>query len=131
MYDGIDVPELFRAFRLACQVAGVLAVVALVGGAALGALVAGIAFVIGLAIGAANNLALQRASVRVGVRGKRRSAFDTLGRLGVVTLVVVGIIWLLGRPGFGAVIGVALFQFLMLLAVSRVLWRQLRSERSA
>lgn len=131
MYQGLELSEVAQAYRLAVLAAAALAAVAVGVGVALGFATAGVAVAVGLGVGALNGLLLQRSTERFGIRGRRRSAFDTLARLGAVTLVVAAVIFVLGRPGFGAVFGVAIFQVVLLATVSRILLRELRRERSA
>ena len=84
---------------------------------------------LGLAFGAANNWALQRAVRSYGAAGahpKGRFTSRVFLRLGAITLVAVGIA-LLDRPdGLGVFAGLAAFQIIMLVGAALPVFRSLR-----
>lgn len=83
----------------------------------------GLGLCIGLAVGISNFRLIQRSVVKVGQRvdqNKRRPlAMNTLGRMGVVTVIALGLLFLLPPLGFGLLGGLALFQFILLGNVTR------------
>jgi hypothetical protein len=85
---------------------------------------------LGLALGALNSRMVQRSVVHFGAseRPNKKSAFtrSVLVRLAGITLVAVGCALLVRPDGFGAIIGVGLFQMLMLVFAAVPVFRELR-----
>lgn len=120
--------DIARIFRMAVVGAAGVAVAALVVGGLLGHLLLGVGLCAGLVLGAANSLGMRGMAGRVAALGggKRPAVTSSLRRLGLVTLVVVGILLLSKQAGLATVVGLGLFQFVMLVGSSRVLLRALR-----
>jgi hypothetical protein len=102
-----------------------------IAGAALAALVgeplAAVGVVVGLVAGATSNRVFQTSTTKVVAapgRVRRQVGTRALARLGVVTVVVLGLLVLVPPVGAGALIGLALFQVALLYHVTRLLLRQ-------
>ena len=83
---------------------------------------------LGLALGAANNLMLQRAVVRRaggGVTTKRFTG-SVAARLGGVTLIAIAVALTVRPDGLATFIGLAVFQVLMLVGAAVPVFRSLR-----
>ncbi len=83
---------------------------------------------LGLALGAANNLMLQRAVVRRaggGVTTKRFTG-SVAARLGGVTLIAIAVAAAVRPDGLATFIGLAVFQVLMLVGAAVPVFRSLR-----
>lgn len=78
---------------------------------------------LGLALGMGNFRLIVRSVIKVGKRmegSKRRPlATNTLSRLMTMTVIALGLCWVKAPLGFGIVVGMALFQFLLLFNVAR------------
>lgn len=120
--------DIAKIFRVAVVGAAGVAVVALVAAALLGQPLLGVGLAIGLVLGAANSLGMRGMASRVASigGGKRPAVTSSLRRLGLVTAVVLGILLLSKPTGLATVVGLGLFQFVMLVGSSRVLLRALR-----
>lgn len=123
MFDRFSLPDLARVSRrtmLAALVAGVVGLVALT---FLGQPWAGVGLCVGLALGISNFRLVQRSVARVGDRmptnRRRPLAVNTMGRMGAITVVALGLLFVLPPFGFGLLGGLALFQFLLLGNVTR------------
>ena len=77
----------------------------------------GLGLCVGLALALGNFRLISRATIKQvssEQENKRRPlAFNTLGRLGVITVVALGLVWLSYRVGLGAIVGLAIFQFML------------------
>ncbi len=84
---------------------------------------AALGFCAGLGIGMTNFRLIQRSVIHVGERAdenKRRPlALNTLGRMAVITVVALGLLFIKPPLGFGVIGGMALFQLLLLANVTR------------
>ena len=92
----------------------------------------GLGLCVGLALALGNFRLISRATIKQvssEQENKRRPlAFNTLGRLGVITVVALGLVWLSYRVGLGAIVGLAIFQFMLL---GNVMVLMLRAGRVA
>lgn len=131
MFPILELDRMRQAFRLAGALAGLLGAVTLIVAAVLGYPAFGLAACAGLALGAGNAWLMMRSAGRVAESGRRRSAAGVIGRLAIVTLIALGIVWLMGAPGLGALAGLVAFQFLMLFATGRAMMAGLRDEGSS
>ena len=82
----------------------------------------------GLALGALNNLMLQRAVIAhaTGVVSKKKFRGGVLARLGGITLLCVALALLVRPDGIGIFVGLAVFQVLMLVGAAVPVFRSLR-----
>jgi hypothetical protein len=81
----------------------------------------------GLALGLLNFRLILRSVVRVGkrvdARRRRPLALNTLGRMGILTVAALGLLVLKPPLGFGFLVGLALFQLLLLLNVTHAMFK--------
>ncbi len=100
----------------------------------LGHPVMGLFALLGLALGAANTLGVQRSVIRYAAgdgeqkHKRRRFTMSVLGRLGAITLVAVGCVLLTRPDGLGVMGGLAVFQLIMIGGASVPLLKELRSS---
>lgn len=83
---------------------------------------------LGLALGAVNNLMLQKSVVRraTGALSTKRFSGSVAGRLGAITLIAIALALLVRPDGFGTFVGLAVFQVLMLVGAAVPVFRSLR-----
>jgi uncharacterized membrane protein len=84
---------------------------------------------LGLALGAGNNLLLQKSVIRYGMDEtitKKRFRHGVLRRLGAVTLVAFGIALLVRPDGLAVFAGLAVFHVIMLIGAAVPVFRSLR-----
>ena len=115
--------NLKRSLVLATAI-GALALVIL---ALLGHPLAGFFVVLGLAFGVLNTWLTQRSIVRYGAkRSKGGFVSGTLARLGLLTVASVGAVALVRPDGIGMLLGVAVFQVIVLVGAAIPVLRELR-----
>ncbi|MGH9087827.1 MAG: ATP synthase subunit I [Acidimicrobiales bacterium] len=92
---------------------------------------AGLGLCVGVALGISNFRMVQRSVVKVGERmpasTRRPLAMNTMGRMAVITVVALGLLFVLPPLGFGLLGGLALFQFVLLGNVTRSMLRMSRA----
>jgi hypothetical protein len=84
---------------------------------------------LGLGLGALNNRMLQRSVLRYAANehmGKKQFRRGVMGRLGLVTLIAIGIGLLVRPDGLAVFVGLAVFQILMLVGAAVPVFRSLR-----
>ncbi|SHF67286.1 hypothetical protein SAMN05443575_0606 [Jatrophihabitans endophyticus] len=83
---------------------------------------------LGIVLGALNNLMLQKAVVRraTGELSPKRFTGSVAGRLGSVTLLAVALAVAVRPDGLGTFVGLAVFQVLMLVGAALPVFRSLR-----
>jgi hypothetical protein len=118
LVQSFSIPQVSRVARRTALSAVAGGVVALAAAAAIGYGYAGIGICIGIGLALAN-FRFTAAAAAKAVRAERAShrrplALNTLARLGAVTVVAVGILLLQEQLGFGTLIGLAIFQFILL-----------------
>lgn len=89
----------------------------------------GVFLLVGLGLGLLNALLLRRAAARFAAMdgaSKGRFAAGALGRLGVITVLALGIGVLVTPDGLGVFLGLAIFQLLMVAAALVPLLKELR-----
>jgi hypothetical protein len=98
-------------------------VAALVACVSFGHLLLGVGACIGLALGTFNFRMIGNSVARVSARqeeNKRRPlALNTLGRMGIITVVTIGLLFVSPSLGFGVLGGLAVFQLVLLVNVAR------------
>jgi hypothetical protein len=115
--------------RRSVIVGAVLGAVSIVALALVGHVLMGVFGSIGLAIGALNNRMLQLSVVRHGSDvgyGKKQFRRGVMGRLGVITLLALGVGIFVRPDGLGVFVGLAVFQILMLIGAAVPVFRSLR-----
>jgi hypothetical protein len=122
----VDAAANLRRSSIVAATLGILSVVAL---SLIGHPLMGVFVCLGLALGGANNLALQR-SVRAfaadGTLLKGRFTGRVFLRLGAITLIAIGIALIIRPDGLGVFAGLAVFQVVMLLGAAVPVFRSLR-----
>jgi urea transporter len=107
----------------------VLGVVAIVITGLQGHPLMGLFGLVGIGLGAVNNLMLQRsvlAYARDAAMSKKRFRNGVFGRLGGITLVAIAMGLLIRPDGLGVFAGLAVFQILMLVGAAVPVFRSLR-----
>lgn len=107
-----------------------LALIAIVICGVQGHLFMGVFGLLGIVLGAANNLMLQRSVIRYATNeliGKSQFRRGVIGRLFVFTLVGVGCAALDYPDGLGVFFGLAVFQVIMLVGAAMPVFRSLRT----
>jgi hypothetical protein len=118
LISAFSIPQISRVARRTALTAVAIGGVALIVLAVIGYGFAGIGVCIGLAL-ALGNFRMTAASAVKAANAQRASnrrplALNTLARLGVVTVIAVGLLLLKEQLGFGVLLGLAIFQFVLL-----------------
>jgi hypothetical protein len=123
MFAHFSLPDVPAVARRTVSAALVVGVAALVGCIAFGHSLLGVGACIGLALGTFNFRMIGNSVARVSARdeeNKRRPlALNTLGRMGIITVVVIGLLFVSPSLGFGVLGGLAVFQVILLANVAR------------
>lgn len=118
VFSSMSVPQLSGLARRTALVAAGMGVIALVASFALGYDLFGLGVCLGLLMALGNFRLIVRATAKasaVASAGARRPlVMNTLGRLGLISVVALVLAWLVRPFGFGTIIGLALFQFTLL-----------------
>lgn len=126
MLEHFLLPDVSRVGRRTALGALAVAVVALGVASLLDFAWVGIGACIGLGLGLLNFRMITASVVRVGKQhspNKRRPlAMNTLSRLGVISVITLGLLFLNFGLGFGVLGGLAVFQMLLLGNVTRAMW---------
>lgn len=119
-----DVPAVSRRTVTAALIVGVLALAAAV---SFDRLLLGVGACIGLALGTINFRLVGASVVKVGAReeeNKRRPlALNTMARMGIISAITIGLLFLSFNLGFGVLAGLAVFQLLLLVNVARSMFK--------
>jgi hypothetical protein len=87
----------------------------------------GVGACIGLGLGTINFRMVGSSVVKVGAReeeNKRRPlAMNTMARMGIISVVTIGLLFLSFNLGFGVLAGLAVFQLLLLVNVARSMFK--------
>ncbi len=115
-----DVPDVARRTVSTVLVVGVAALVASI---AFGRILLGVGACIGLSLGTLNfrmiGNSVARVSVRAGGSTRKPLALNTMGRMGIITVVTIGLLFVSPELGFGVLGGLAVFQIVLLANVAR------------
>jgi hypothetical protein len=118
LFDHFSLPQISTVARRTVLVATGLGSIALVIGVVAGYPLVGLGVCLGLAMALVNFRLISRATIKAAAspdENKRRPlAFNTLGRLGVISVIALGITFFVRQLGFGTLIGLAFFQFSLL-----------------
>lgn len=118
VFSQFSLPQISTVARRTALVALVFGVVALVGLALLGYVILGLGICLGLGMALGNFRLIQVATVKATAserEDKRRPlAMNTLGRMGAITVVALGLVFLSRQLGFGVLLGLAIFQFTLI-----------------
>lgn len=123
MFERFSLPQIASVSRRTVLGALVFGVVALVACLLLGAFLVGLGLCVGLGLGLINFRMVQASVVKVSGRAqenKRRPlAMNTMGRLAIVSVIALGLLFVSFDLGLGVMVGLAAFQMLLLLNVTR------------
>jgi hypothetical protein len=123
MFDRFSLPDLARVSKRTVVGALMLGIVGLVVSLLLSAPLVGLGLCVGLALGIFNFRLVQRAVARAGARAqqsvRRPLALNTLGRLALVSVIALGLLFVSFDLGLGVMGGLAAFEFLLLFNVAR------------
>ncbi|MGH9081519.1 MAG: ATP synthase subunit I [Acidimicrobiales bacterium] len=115
-----NVPDVARRTVSTVLVAGVAALVACI---AFGQPLLGLGACIGLGLGTLNfrmvGNSVTRVSARPDANTRRPLALNTMGRMGIITVVTIGLLFVSPSLGFGVLGGLAIFQIILLVNVAR------------
>jgi hypothetical protein len=118
LFSNFSVPQISTVARRTVLVASGVGAAALVLGVVAGYPLFGIGICLGLAMALGNFRLISRATVKAAAsadENKRRPlVFNTLGRLGVISVIALVITFFVEPLGFGTLIGLAVFQFSLL-----------------
>jgi len=124
----LDLPEISRMLRRTVFAALGVGIAALVILAVLGYPLAGLGACIGLALGIVNIRLVMSTASRLNASGatkiKRPMAMNTLSRLGLTTVIAIGLVVVNLRLGMGVLGGVAVFYLLFVVNLVVTLLRQ-------
>ena len=122
----VDVGRRYQLVLIVCPIVGLTGLIVL---SVLGYPVAGAAFCVGLFMGFINSrmvIAQAAKFTQMENPSKRTLAFGVLQRLGVLTAIALLIAFAFRPQGFTVLIGLAVFQLLMMGAATGAMVRQLR-----
>jgi hypothetical protein len=123
VFDRFSLPDLARVSRRTALGAVVLGVIGMVLLLLFNQPWAALGLGIGLGLGLGNFRMIQRSVIKVGERAdenrRRPLALNTLSRMALITVAALGLLFVKFSLGFGLLGGLALFQFLLLLNVTR------------
>lgn len=123
MFARFSLPDIPAVSRRTVTAALILGVAGLVGCISFGKPMIGVGACIGLALGTINFRLVGASVIKVGKRedeNKRRPlALNTVGRLGVISVITIGLLLLSFQLGFGVLSGLAVFQLVLLANVAR------------
>jgi hypothetical protein len=122
----VDASRRYRLVLFLCPVAGLTGLILL---SVLGYPIAGIAFCVGLFMGFVNSrmvIAQAAKFTQMENPDKRALTFGVLQRLGVLTMIALLIAFSFRPQGFAVLIGLAVFQLLMMGSTVGAMVRQLR-----
>ena len=123
MFAHFSLPSVPDVARRTVSTALVVGVAALVACVAFGQPLLGVGACIGLALGTLNfrmiGNSVARVSAREDANRRRPLALNTLGRMGIITVVTIGLLFVSAGLGFGVLGGLAVFQVILLANVAR------------
>ena len=123
MFAHFELPNLPDVSRRTVGAALVVGVAGLVAAYSFGYLLVGIGACIGLGLGTLNfrmiGVSVDKVTAMDVDNPKRPLAINTLGRMGIVTVIALGLTFLNKPLGFGVLAGLAIFQILLIANVAR------------
>jgi hypothetical protein len=118
VFSHFSLPQISTVARRTALAAVVVGVLALAGLVLLGYALVGLGVCIGLALALGNFRLIAASTVKASASeraDKRRPlVMNTLGRLGVISVIALGLVLIQRQIGFGALVGLATFQFMLL-----------------
>jgi divalent metal cation (Fe/Co/Zn/Cd) transporter len=127
LFSGLSVPQLSKLARRTALIACAIGVVVLVVSSVISQALFGVGTCLGLGLAMINFRLIVRATAKAAAaereHNRRPLATNTLARLGVISVIALGLAWLVTPLGFGVIVGLALFQFALLANVVMTLLR--------
>jgi hypothetical protein len=118
LFSHFSLPQISTVARRTSLVALAIGGIAVIASGLIGHVLVGIGICVGLALALGNFRLIARATVKASTSGnpdtRRPLALNTLGRMGLITVIAFGLIFLSRSLGFGTLIGLAAFQFTLL-----------------
>lgn len=118
LFSHFSLPQISTVARRTSLAALAIGGVAVIASGLIGHVLVGIGICVGLALALGNFRLIARATVKASTSGnpntRRPLALNTLGRMGLITVIAFGLIFLSRSLGFGTLIGLAAFQFTLL-----------------
>lgn len=118
LFSNFSLPQISTVARRTALSAVGIGIVALAAGVLAGYPLAGLGVCLGLSMAMVNFRLISRATVKAASSGREHTrrplAMNTLGRLGVISVIALGITFVVAQLGFGILMGLALFQFTLL-----------------
>lgn len=123
MFAHFSLPDIPAVSRRTVTAALIIGVAGLVGCISFNKPLIGVGACIGLTLGVLNFRLVGASVIKVGKRedeNKRRPlALNTVGRLGVISAITIGLLLISFQLGFGVLSGLAVFQLVLLANVAR------------
>jgi hypothetical protein len=123
VFAGFSLPDVTSVARRTVILALVIGVLGLVGCLVMNVAFVGLGLCVGLGLGIVNFRLILRSVARVGEREdenrRRPLALNTMGRLSVISVLALGLLFVSFDLGLGIMVGLALFQGLLLVNVAR------------
>jgi hypothetical protein len=123
MFAHFTLPDVGDVARRTTGGALILGVAGLVAAVSFGYLLVGLGACIGLAMGLVNfrlvGVSVDKVTAMDVDNPKRPLAVNTLGRMGIITVIALGLCFVSKPLGFGVLGGLALFQVLLIVNVAR------------
>jgi len=117
-FSQFSLPQISTVARRTSLAALAIGGIAVIGLGLTGHALVGIGVCLGLALALGNFRLISRATVKASMSGnpdtRRPLALNTLGRMGAITVVAFGLVFLSRPLGFGTLVGLAAFQFTLL-----------------
>ena len=122
MFEMFSAQDLVRVSRHTMVTGLIVGIMGLVGAIVLNAPWVGLGICLGVGIGIVNFRLIVKSVASVGderARPGRPLAANTLTRLGVITVIALGLCFLLLPLGLGVLVGLGIFQFVLLANMAR------------
>lgn len=127
VFSSFSLPQISTVARRTALAALGIGTGALVVLALVGHVLVGFGVCVGMALALGNFRMISAATVKASTKGRednrRPLALNTLGRLAVVSAIALGLVFLSRPLGFGTLVGLAVFQFLLLANVVMAMLR--------
>jgi ATP synthase I chain len=118
VFSHFSLPQISTVARRTSLAALCIGGIAVVGLGLSGHALVGMGICVGLGLALGNFRLISRATVKASTSGnadtRRPLALNTLGRMGAITVIAFGLVFLSRPLGFGTLIGLATFQFTLL-----------------
>lgn len=118
VFSHFSLPQISTVARRTSLAAVGIGAVAVVGLGLAGYGLVGLGICLGLGLALGNFRLISLATVKASTSGnadtRRPLAMNTLGRLGAITVIALGLVFVSRSLGFGTLVGLAVFQFTLL-----------------